>query len=250
MPPLPSRARLPLYALPLATLALLGSTYLVAPDFYLKYVLAFMQREKQVVEIVTFLCAISSSVCLSIACRRLWKARRRVPVGGGAMIIGVIATAAFFFAGEELSWGQDWIGWQTPDEFVPHTPQTNLHNIETLPIRVQTLASLFLVTMFFALPLAWRLDAGKKLPQSWEPAIAEGPVIFTMVVGFIWRESKVAYRVLHPQWEDAREDHPGYWEFFEQSGEMKEMLVAVALLMYGIYRLRVTRRVAGAAPPA
>jgi len=234
-----------LYAIPLAIVGGLVALYLVAPDFYVRLVLSELNREYQVVEIATFGCAISAAVMLGIAAWRLWRAGaagvgRAGAAGGrrsGAVIIGIIGAAAFFFAGEEISWGQTYIGWSTPDAYRPFAVETNLHNTE-MPIRLKTLGSLFLVMMFFVLPAAWRLDRSRKLPRGWRPAIPEGPVIFCMAVGFAWREAKIVYRFLNPDWRENRDAHEWYWGFLDQCGEHKELLVAVALLMYGVYRIR------------
>ena len=238
----PGRARPLLYALPPALIVVLVGTYAVAPGFYLRVILACQEREHQVVEIVTFASAVIAAATLGWASIRLWVMRPSTMPGGGSLIVGVIAAAAFFFAGEEISWGQDYFGWATPEAMQAHTPQTNLHNIDRLPIRVQTLASLFLIAMFFVLPGVWKLGRDHGLPRDWQPAIAEGPVVSCMAVAFLWRGSKKLYCWLNPEWEADPTAHPWYWNFFEQVGEQKEMLVAISLLMYGSYRLQIVRR--------
>ncbi|MDA0820930.1 MAG: hypothetical protein O3C28_00720 [Proteobacteria bacterium] len=42
-----------------------------------------------------------------------------------------VAGLCFGFAGEEVSWGQHWLGWQSSEFFIEHNRQgeTNLHNI-------------------------------------------------------------------------------------------------------------------------
>ncbi|MFT4561645.1 MAG: hypothetical protein ACI9BW_001386 [Gammaproteobacteria bacterium] len=47
-----------------------------------------------------------------------------------AWFIGV-GLLCFGFAGEEISWGQHWVGWQSPEYFVEHNRQgeTNFHNV-------------------------------------------------------------------------------------------------------------------------
>ncbi|MCP4201120.1 MAG: hypothetical protein GY769_04220, partial [bacterium] len=46
-------------------------------------------------------------------------------------------------------------------------------------------------------------------------------------------------RMLTPNWVGSQEGSPGwYWSFWDQVPEQKEMLVGVALLMYGLYRLQ------------
>jgi len=224
------------FAVPLALVAALCITYAVSPEFYQVYVLHIEQRETQIVEYITFFSALTGGLLL------LWSSIRILSVGGrpwfaAAAIVGVIGLAGIFFAGEEASWGQHFFGWETPEEIREHTIETNLHNTE---IPVQSLGSLFLIIMFFLLPLAWRFRRRIRLPRRWRLAVAEGPVVFCMAVAFAWKEVKRVYMFIVP--EEERELSRFYLDFLEQFNEHKEMLVAVGLLMYGVYRVRAVRR--------
>ena len=44
--------------------------------------------------------------------------------------IGVAALSLFYVAGEEISWGQNYLGWETPESWMSVNDQgeTNLHN--------------------------------------------------------------------------------------------------------------------------
>ncbi|MHC4414930.1 MAG: hypothetical protein ACYS0G_06575 [Planctomycetota bacterium] len=226
------------YCLPVVLVGLLSAIYAIAPEFYLDKILHVTYRETQVVEVVTFAAAFCGGLLLIWSAWRLWRLGKRAGgrgEWGGAVLIGMIAVASLFFAGEEISWGQSYLGWTTPETYSRYSHETNLHNTE---IPVQSLGGVFVVTMFFALPLAWWLPARRWLPASWAPAIAEGPVVFSMAVAFVWKEFKHVYRLLVP---DAR-DVTFYQEFVEQINEQKEMLVAVTLLMYGLYRVGKTGR--------
>lgn len=211
---------------------MLTMCYLFAPEFYLKWVLNEQEREYQVVELVTFGTAFTASVLLGIWLWRMWKQEGRAALYGLATV-GVIALATFFFAGEEVSWGQTYLGWKTPETMREFSHETNIHN-SSLPI--QALGSVFLVVMFFVLPAVWALGKrfGWKIPASMEPAIAEGPVIVCMAFAFGWKETKSLYRWLNPDYETRAV----YIDFFEQINEHKEMLVAVSLLMYAVLRFR------------
>ncbi len=46
---------------------------------------------------------------------------------------GLLGLACLFFAGEEASWGQHWLGWETPDQIKDLNDQgeTNLHNMSS-----------------------------------------------------------------------------------------------------------------------
>ena len=81
-----------LYALPVALIMAMVGTYGFAPKFYLDIVLSFEDREEQIVEIFTFLCAISAAATLALSAWMLWRLRRASRVRGGAMIIAVLAS--------------------------------------------------------------------------------------------------------------------------------------------------------------
>ena len=233
------------YLAPLVLIFVLIGLYAAAPQFYLAYVLESKRREYQAVEIVTFACAIAGSLFMFIAARRLWRQDIR-PVGkkgrllrdrGGFVVIAVMAMATFFFAGEEISWGQTYLGWGTPEAYKSISGETNLHNT---PLNVKSIGDWFLVAVCFVLPGLWAMRGRWCPPASWSPGIAEGPVVFAMAVAFVWRLYKNIYR----QWilDVAQEQDVYYMQFIEQINEHKEMLAAVSLLMYGLYRLSAVRR--------
>ncbi len=237
---------------PAMILALLV-TYLVSPDFYLTWVLNEKQRETQIVEYLTFGSSALAGVMLLIGGVRLWRRQRRSEPGagsfwrrhvhdrGGAWIVLVVAAAALFLAGEEISWGQTYLGWDTPEPYERLSVETNLHNTD-LP--VNNLGSLFLLAVFVALPIVWALRSDR-LPRSWAPAIPEWPVVVTVLVAFLWKEYKNVYRMIYSDGPDAS---PFYIGFVEQINEHKEMLAGVGLLMYALYRWRAVRRHAEADP--
>jgi hypothetical protein len=216
------------YAIGPAIIFLLVMTYMFEPEFYLRWVIEPRGREYQILEILTVAATFLASILLAVWIRRSW------PSAGpsdriGIATVAVIALAAFFFGAEEISWGQTYFGWGTPESYRELAGETNLHNTG---IPVQSLGSVFLVVMFFVLPLVWAL--GFRRPAGLRSAIAEGPVIACVAFAFLWQEVKSLYRFLH-------KDHalrPNYIEFFEQINEHKEMLIAVALLLYAIFRFR------------
>ena len=58
-------------------------------------------------------------------------------------------------AGEEASWGQRVFGWETPESFAEHNEQgeTNLHNLDNLPIHPKDVVSWFMKLFGIGLPV-------------------------------------------------------------------------------------------------
>ena len=237
-------------ALPLALVAALLIIYHTAPQFYLRYILHPEAREHQAVEVTTFACSLLAGVfILAVA---LWLWRQRLAVGSatgagrgawlrsraGVLLLTIVAMAALFFAGEEISWGQTYLGYATPDSISEVVPETNLHNIHGLPISVNSLGSAFLLVVFVALPVAWRWRRSLNLPVSLAVGVAETPVVWAMVVAFVWKLYKSLYRL----WVTDPEQQQFYRQFVEQINEQKEMLVAVSLATYALYRIPAARR--------
>jgi hypothetical protein len=214
------------YAAGPAVIFLLVMTYLFSPEFYLKWVIEARGREYQMVEVLTFATALSASILLAVWIRRSYPSAGRGDRIGIATV-AIIALAAFFLGGEEISWGQTYLGWETPENYL--ASETNLHNTG---IPVQSLGSAFLVVMFFVLPLVWAL--GLRRPAGLRSAIAEGPVIVCVACAFLWQETKSLYRLLHEDYAVQTT----YIEFFEQLNEHKELLIAVSLLLYAVFRFR------------
>ncbi|MEX2387958.1 MAG: hypothetical protein WD534_08770 [Phycisphaeraceae bacterium] len=232
------------YALPVVLLTVMVLIYVVSPTFYLTYVLEKEHRETQAVEILTFLCGLTASGLLVWSAWRLWRlewqAGKIAGLPGGPMLVAVVALATIFFTGEEISWGQTYLQWQTPEAYheLADSGETNLHNAKT-PIRMQSLGSLFLIVAFLGLPLAWRFRDRLKLPADWHSGVAEGPVVFTILCGFLWARSREFYLRLNTPEDVAQSEL--YAQFISQMKEQKELLFAVGFLMYGLYRVRRVR---------
>jgi hypothetical protein len=220
------------YAVGPCTVFLLVMTYLVAPEFYLTWVLEKGNREFQLVEILTFVSAFTAGILLLIW---IWRARSYVGHGywKGIAGVGIIAAATLFFAGEEISWGQTFIGWETPQLYSDISPSTNLHNSK-LPFHL--VAGVFFLIFFFLVPLVW----SQRARISWgdwpklESMVAEGPVLATLVAALVWAETKGLYTFLH---DDYREQIT-YLQFFHQTNEHKELIIALGLFIYSVLRFR------------
>ena len=83
---------------------------------------------------------------------------------------------SFYFAGEEVSWGQWLFGWDTPEfwEAFNYQEETNLHNTSSwLNQKPRAAVEAFIILCGFALPL-YRLRTGKNIfhkepLKTWEP---------------------------------------------------------------------------------
>lgn len=75
----------------------------------------------------------------------------------------LVTIGCVYFAGEEISWGQHLLGWQTPEELkaINDQRETNLHNISSwLDQKPRFLLELFVLFGGVILS-AWRLTAGE-----------------------------------------------------------------------------------------
>jgi len=240
----------PAILLPVAIILLLVGAYAVSSDFYLKYVLNHTDREHQVVEILTALAALPGALFLGIAAVRLAKHRQRIAstYPGAvsrwqgllpAMHVGVIALAAFFFGGEEINWGQRPLWYFFPELEVKHPAQFNVHNSHWSFISVQSLGGVFLVTMFLIVPIVWHWRKQLRLPPELQLSVPRWPIAVNLIIAMLWATIKGVYKNLYGE---GRMDIPVYRDFFEESKEHKELLVAVMLLLYGLYCIRAAKR--------
>ena len=90
--------------------------------FYLRYV----ESEHGAIENVAALMLLLAAI-IGAANARRFKARGERELASWYILVAFLA--ALFFA-EEISWGQHWIGWETPEFFQERNVQkeTNLHN--------------------------------------------------------------------------------------------------------------------------
>jgi len=229
-------------ALPLLIIAALVGLYLIDTRFYLQYILEALHRETQAVEIATFISLVLAGLVLIRAAWRQavrWRATREPGSGWALGILAVVTLACFFVAGEEIDWGDSWGLWGAAAP-KGELDALNIHNTSALPIK--SLGSAFLIAVFFGLPIAWALRDRLKLPRGLSPAVPRWPVIVAMAIAFGWRLVKNVYvGVVGEANLGAYGDGGLYWDFIEQINEQKELLIAVALFLYAVWRLRATR---------
>jgi hypothetical protein len=194
----------------------------------------WMRGERGLVEGLTFLFLVAACVCALRAYRL--RARVRWRLFGPAAL--AFAAGLAFFAGEEASWGQHWLGFEPPENIALRNDQGefNLHNdpffeklLDQLPRTLLTIAALVggvIVPLTRRRSGAWR-DFESESPFGWAwPSRACLPSAL-LVVG-----------VTLPEKLFEAFDRPVPYLLEISAGETKEYALAVFLLVYtlGLFR--------------
>ncbi len=111
--------------LPFAVLSAVVAARLSIPDIYVYE--DWVESERGIVENAT---AVALFPAIALGIPRLGY-RAVLPAGWLTGWLLVLTAAAVFFAGEEISWGQQWFGWATPEPVAALNQQgeLNLHNM-------------------------------------------------------------------------------------------------------------------------
>lgn len=116
---------------PIASLLLCWLTPLLG---YHRWYPIMGHHEQSILEIATVAFLLPAFVVGLIVCVRFvrskWLRRRQALTIAACVLIG--ALGALYFGGEEMSWGQSYLHWETPDSWAAINKQneTNLHNLE------------------------------------------------------------------------------------------------------------------------
>ncbi|MEM1109345.1 MAG: hypothetical protein AAGH99_11735 [Planctomycetota bacterium] len=213
----------------------------------------FVRRELGVMEL-------STVVFLAVACflsARLALRRAKGPTLA-RLYFGCFALGCFYFAGEEASWGQHVIGFTPPESIAEGNAQRefNIHNIDS-PIQYlfnegpRFVAVSFCFFLGGVIPLWWRHHAreqkitpARAVPWSyWVPGLAVVPC------GIFATLATVPRKLL----ERMGYEHADNWAwlvFGDPSGEFKETLIAMTLLVYVASIFLMQRRRTRAQPAA
>jgi hypothetical protein len=193
-----------------------------------------LDREFGLVENLTVLFLFSAFI---VALRTL--PYRLGALHGAALV--VLALGAFVFMGEEISWGQHFLGFSTPEKFMEINRQheTNIHNIngtvEFIFTKViRSALSVGSVVGGLIIPLVL---SRKKLRISSEslhfwlwPSL--GAALASVLVNTVGVPNKIANHF------DS--ELPNY--FGPHTGEMKEAFLALIILLYAVAQYRVSRQ--------
>jgi hypothetical protein len=137
------------------------------------------------------------------------------------------ALMCFGFAGEEVSWGQHWLGWSSPEYFAEYNRQgeTNFHNLNIHFGRVvKTLLTLVIIIGGLILPLTRRAQAREAVsPRRWSAAIV--PTLVCVPAAAFVFGVRLVERC--KTWFDLE------WSLLDVNlKELQELYIAIFLLIY------------------
>ena len=217
----PSLPRLLWVGVPLLLAVLPGAVRAFDSDLFSRW----FRTELGLVEIAT---AVFLAVAVLAAVGVLRHARE-FPAPWLKLWFGLFLLGCVYFLGEEISWGQHFFGWSTPEVLAEANDQaeTNLHNLggwagrllDQLPRNILTLAAL--VGGVLA-PLMLR-----KRRQAWDPARQVAPWIWPTLVAL-----PAALGALLIGMPETFLDEPLPAFFDIQDGESKEAFLAFFLMIY------------------
>ena len=190
----------------------------ISPSIYI-----LTQRENGIVENMT----VAFLVLAVVYGARSFMARSILPVKWLGIWIALVSLAAFGFLGEEISWGQHYFHWQTPQGWseinIQH--ETNLHNLhkyfEKTP---RFLFSVMALVGGIVIPItirAKKISLSSDSPYYWLwPTIVCMPTcIMALTIG-------IPEKITH---ELERE----LWDFLViEPGELKECFLAIFMFLY------------------
>jgi len=181
--------------------------------------------EDGVSEWLTFFSYVVSSGLMAYSVYRLWPEKR----WWAMVVLAGVGILSFVFAGEEISWGQRYLGYETPEALADENVQFefNLHNLEIFlqndKIEFSLLFFSMIAVVVFISGLLAMLDTYTgRFPSGLKIILPPPAVIFPMVVVFVYAVfSGPLYRQLLP-------DTPSMLQ------ETHELLTALVILIYSI----------------
>ncbi|MEM7540117.1 MAG: hypothetical protein AAF384_00890 [Pseudomonadota bacterium] len=132
-------------------LLIIAPIRVIDPTFYSQYI----DGERGLIELATPVVAFCALYFGIRASRLAWRSHSRAV----ATWITLVTVGSFYFAGEELSWGQHLFGWQTPEVFLSlnNQAETNLHNMSSwLDQKPRLLLELWVLVGGLIVPLVAR----------------------------------------------------------------------------------------------
>lgn len=167
------------------------------------------------------------ALAFAVSVRLLWRLRFRRPVGLSLWVL-LAVLGCFYVAGEEVSWGQHFLNWDTPEYWKALNDQeeTNLHNTSAwLDQKPRLLLEIGVLIGGLLIPLYRRM--GRRALPSWLAPISPPDRLFP-----------VALIVLLIKLADKLGDAAGS-PLFERASEVIEFYLYYFILLYMIYIRRV-----------
>jgi len=194
---------------------------------------ANIYREYGMVENVTV-------ICLALA--TFWAVRALISAKNSFQRIWLflLAAGAFLFLGEEISWGQHYFQWTTPDGWkeINKQDETSLHNVDGW--------AEFLFTKVARNGLCSGALIGSILAPWWlrkKPAlVVPGTLHF-----WLWPSSQAAFVAVMANLTVVPRKIAKFWEYQLphyyglDDGEMKECYLAIFIMMYALVQWRMIR---------
>jgi hypothetical protein len=237
--------RLGSYCAPVGVITGIWLLNIVFPEFYGDYVLSYLEREHQAVELATFAFALASAIVLFRCAVRLRTCLKRSALPHrfplGAALILFWAVVSFVVAGEEINWGQTFFRWEMNVEELKAAGQTSIHN--SLYSNSEMMANLALITFFGLFPIFWKSRFQEVFSADTMAAVPEGPSIFAVAVAMLCEGDSLFLSPVQ-RWLFETVPHLTMSELSFvrfQMGEQKELLASIALLIYSAYRVGVVR---------
>ncbi len=212
--------------LPVAFFIILPAAWMLLPPDVYNLIFA---NEIGPVETTTALLLLAASILAFRTTGAFWRMGKR----GLALLLALFALAAFWLAGEELSWGQHFLGFQTPEELRARNLQGefNLHNLESFKEPKKILKWIVVLGIGIGgglLPLIARWKGWK-----WQPRKHD---LFWLLPTGVCIPASLAALVLHlgyklARWID-RSAEEGIAGFFLNVHEATEFYIALFAFLY------------------
>lgn len=214
--------------LPVASMIIFVVAAIVSPQYYRTHV---RRHEVGWQEQGTVLCLVPA-VIVGLAVVRH---RRALPTQWVTAWAVTVTAGALYFGGEECSWGQNYIGWATPDSWsaINDQHETNLHNtaglFDHVPRALLTVAAGFCVVSPFVYRARQRRLTERNHALAWVlPTAAVVPAAALSIVVGIPQKFYGQYDKTH----DAAADWFSEMFLAGRHSEMKEYFLAMFILLY------------------
>lgn len=221
--------------IPLATLAILWLSPLLGHERWK----GLMTNETGFVENATFIFLLPSVVLAFVLARRFFHFSALPPRAARklAWIMLVLGVGFFYFAGEEVNWGQIWFHWKTPARWAAgnYQQQTSLHNLNDMSILNNVPRELLLtlvIGMTMVLPIVFRHRRERLHNTLWQYLIPDGRLIPAALLAIGASLPGKFFGRGHGDVLTPADYTYTHMAFIDLSGELKEYGFSLVILLY------------------